>query len=45
MLVVKRVFSEAESQEIFNYLDSLEVEYHKPYKRFNQADGSSLLQL
>ena len=36
MLVVKRVFSESESQEIFNYLDSLEVEYHKPYKRFNK---------
>ena len=22
--------------DIFNFLDTLEVEYHKPYKRFNQ---------
>ena len=28
---------EQERQELFAYLNELEIEYHKPYKRFNQT--------
>tara|TARA_R110000772_G_scaffold11841_3_gene36777 strand:+ start:1544 stop:2101 length:558 start_codon:yes stop_codon:yes gene_type:complete len=32
----KTIFNEDESNEIFNYLKGKEIEYHKPYKRFNK---------
>jgi alkylated DNA repair dioxygenase AlkB len=36
MIIDKEVYTEPESQQLFEYLDTLEVEYHKQYKRFNQ---------
>ena len=36
MSIVSKVFDEQQCADIFAYLDTLEVEYHKPYKRFNQ---------
>lgn len=35
-LVRARVYGPEETADIFKFLDTLEVEYHKPYKRFNQ---------
>ena len=37
MLIIKEVYTEAEGQRLFEYLDTLDVEYHKQYKRFNQV--------
>ena len=36
MIIDKEVYTEPEAQQLFEYLDTLEVEYHKQYKRFNQ---------
>ena len=36
MLVDKHIYTKDECVSLFSFLDSLEVEYHKPYKRFNQ---------
>ena len=36
MLVDKQIYTKDECMSLFSFLDSLEVEYHKPYKRFNQ---------
>ena len=33
----KRIFDEAESQDIFEYLQQKDYEYHKPYLRFNKT--------
>ena len=34
---VTRVFTEHEATQLFKHLDQLEVEYHKPYLRFNSS--------
>ena len=34
MIIDKCAYTD--TSEIFNYLDNLEVEYHKQYKRFNK---------
>ena len=31
-LLVKQIFDEVECEEIFNFLDTIKVEYHKEYK-------------
>jgi alkylated DNA repair dioxygenase AlkB len=36
MLTVKRIYTVEEAQTVFHYLNCLEVEYHKTYKRFNK---------
>tara|TARA_R110000824_G_C14878182_1_gene643064 strand:+ start:164 stop:625 length:462 start_codon:yes stop_codon:yes gene_type:complete len=36
MIIHKTIFNNDESKEIFNYLKEKEIEYHKPYKRFNK---------
>ena len=36
MAIVKQIYGLEECGQIFDYLDTLEIEYHKPYKRFNQ---------
>lgn len=35
-LIQARVYGPEDTADIFKFLDTLEVEYHKPYKRFNQ---------
>ena len=34
--ILTQIFTEAEAEEIFDYLLTKDIEYHKPYKRFNQ---------
>ena len=34
--VLNQVFTEAEADDIFKYLLNKEIEYHKPYKRYNK---------
>ncbi len=36
MEIVKQIFNQTECEEIYSYLDTLEVEYHKQYKRFGK---------
>ncbi len=36
MIIHKTIYNDDESKEIFNYLKEKEIEYHKPYKRFNK---------
>jgi len=33
---VKRIFTEEESEDIFEFLKTKKFEYHKPYKRYNK---------
>ena len=35
-MLIEQAYTSTQAQELFEYLDTLEVEYHKPYKRFNQ---------
>ena len=35
-MIDKQIYTPEQCSDIFNFLDTLEVEYHKPYKRFNQ---------
>ena len=35
-MIDKQIYNPEQCPNIFNFLDTLEVEYHKPYKRFNQ---------
>ena len=35
-MIDKQIYTPEQCPDIFNFLDTLEVEYHKPYKRFNQ---------
>ncbi len=35
-IIVKRIFTEEESEDIFEFLKTKEFEYHKPYKRYNK---------
>jgi hypothetical protein len=35
-VIVKRIFTEEESEDIFEFLKTKEFEYHKPYKRYNK---------
>ena len=35
-MIGKQIHNPEQCPDIFNFLDTLEVEYHKPYKRFNQ---------
>eukprot|EP01051_Picozoa_sp_SAG22_P018115 SAG22_NODE_2959_length_2073_cov_2.805471_2_plen_104_part_00 len=37
MLVDKKVYENGESKEIYKCLDTLEVEYRKPYMRFGKT--------
>ena len=37
MLVNEKVFEIEECEDIFKYLDTLEVEYRKPYMRFGKT--------
>ena len=34
--ILTQIFTEEEADEIFDYLLTKDIEYHKPYKRFNQ---------
>ena len=34
--ILTQVFTEEEANDIFDYLLTKDIEYHKPYKRFNQ---------
>ena len=34
--ILTQIFTEEEAEEIFDYLLTKDIEYHKPYKRFNQ---------
>ena len=34
--ILTQIFEEAEADEIYDYLLKKEIEYHKPYKRFNR---------
>ena len=35
-MINKQIYTLEECADLFPFLDTLEVEYHKPYKRFNQ---------
>ena len=35
-MIDKQIYAPEECADLFPFLDTLEVEYHKPYKRFNQ---------
>ena len=35
--IIRQVFTEEEADEIFEFLLSKDVEYHKPFKRFNKT--------
>ena len=34
--VIARIFTPHEATQLFSRLDQLEIEYHKPYLRFNK---------
>ena len=34
--IITRIFTAHEAAQLFNHLIDLEVEYHKPYLRFNK---------
>ena len=34
--VIARIFTPREATQLFSHLDQLEIEYHKPYLRFNK---------
>ena len=34
--VIARIFTPHEATQLFSHLDQLEIEYHKPYLRFNK---------
>ena len=34
--IVKQIFNDLESDEIYKYLETKEFQYHKPYKRYNK---------
>ena len=36
MMIDKQIYTPEECADLFPFLDTLEIEYHKPYKRFNQ---------
>jgi alkylated DNA repair dioxygenase AlkB len=35
-IIVKRIFTEKECEDIFEFLKAKKFEYHKPYKRYNK---------
>ena len=35
-MIDKQIYTPEECADLFPFLDTLEVEYHKPYKRFKQ---------
>ena len=35
-MIDKQIYKHEQCPDIFNFLDTLEVEFHKPYKRFDQ---------
>ena len=35
-MIDKQIYTPEECADLFPFLDTLEIEYHKPYKRFNQ---------
>ena len=42
MMIDKQIYTPEECADLFPFLDTLEVEYHKPYKRFNQIVNSDV---